>query len=196
MTTWTGPLKVKLLNAETTVAQIDVSGTATFPGLIAEGNVSVSGNIQILEGSLKIMDAGASVTAAVVDVSGTANFRGMQLVTQATLHTINSGANPVTFSLPTGANLVEAYVDLEIPFATGSVVTAHRVNLNLAGSADAPLAEIGVSASGRYDFLGVMARATQLRNITATVEAFTSSKSTTTATDTGQAMLTLVYTRP
>ena len=112
---------------------------------------------------------------------------------RATVHAQNSAGNPVTMVLPSGSDAIDFLIDVEIPFAAGALVTAQRVNIRTGVTANV-IAEIGVSASGRYDALTVTgANHSLIRNITATIAAFVSTKALASAATLGQAMLTVKY---
>ena len=97
----------------------------------------------------------------------------------------------MTFNLPTGANITDILVDVEAPFAAGALVTAQRVSIGVGGTL---ITEIGVSASGRYNALETATDDTSaLRNVTAAVSAFVSTKALASAATAGQGMLTVKY---
>lgn len=170
MTTFTGPLDVKALDSQVTAARINVSGSATF-----QEGATFGTKIQ----------------------SGAAGQRGTAILVQrATLAATNSAGSPAQFVLPSGSDIIGYYVDVETPFAAGALVTAARVNLRVGASANV-ISEVAVSASGRYDLLSGTtpggADTSLLRNVTATVMAFVSTKALASALTAGQAMTTIVY---
>ncbi len=156
---------------------------------------------------------GTGVSYTTIDASGTASFAGpihgsaaatfvgpvtigLGSVIQAQRTTVlsqNSATNPATIVLPSGSDAIDFLIDVEIPFAAGALVTAQRVNIRTGVTANV-IAEIGVSASGRYDALGATGTDhSLLRNITATIAAFVSTKALASAATLGQAMLTVKY---
>lgn len=117
----------------------------------------------------------------------------VEVIQQATVVAQNSAGNPVLFTLPSGSNITDILVDVETPFAAGALVTAQRMDIRVGGTL---ITEIGVSASGRYSVLdaGLGTDGTDaLRNVTAVVSAFASTKALASAATVGQAMLTVKY---
>lgn len=193
MTTFAAPLRVKRgLNDSTIVWQVEASGTASFG---QQGNFVIEAS-----GTTKFNGPGGLVAGS----AGVPNIQwgnGRTVLTQeVTVLAINSAANPAQITLPSGAILLNAYVDVEAPFAAGALVTAFVVNLFLGASDTASaantIAEISVSASNRYNLITgdeIGANLSLLRNITGTVKSFVSGKALATAATAGQAMLRLLY---
>ena len=145
MTTFTGPLRVKAGISDSGITwQVDASGTASFGeqlGIVVEAS-----------GTAKFNGPGSIVLGS----AGVPNIRnvgggGVVWEQETTILAINSAANPATITLPSGSNIINTYVDVEIPFAAGALVTAFVVNLFLGASDTASaantIAEISVSAS-------------------------------------------------
>lgn len=190
MTKFTGPLIVGRLDSDATAAVIDASGSAAFDGTVdVSGRVTFRANVQ----------ASSSATFQERIQVGNSGQRGTAIVAQrATLAAINSAGNPVKFLLPTGSDIIDYKLDLEIPLDS-AIVTAQRI-YTYNGSAAQAISEIGVSASGRYDLLGGTTpggnSTALIRNVRNTVETFTSTKALASAATVGQGMLTIVYLVP
>jgi hypothetical protein len=154
--------------------------------------------------------SGTEGSPAVIEASGTATFAGpltvgpsgstgsALLVQSVTMNATNSAGAPITFNLPSGAEMVSYEVGVEIPFGhAGDANTAARVTVYLGSgtaTAAAVIIEQAVSASGRYS-LGVpgIGRWSLARNITSTVHANVSAKATGSAATLGQAICTISY---
>ena len=193
MTKLTGPFNIGVLDSETTVFSIDVSGTATYAG-----NIDVVGDANIT-GSL-IVSAGMAITGTAQVVQG-GQAGKIEVVQQATLIQSHTAAAPLQMNLPTGVNLTDVLIDVEVPFGTPAGVTAAIVETVL-GTATAAsiLGKAVVSASGRYAPLNDRAGGeaggsmTLMRNLVfGTVETFVSIQDSATAISVGQAIITLKY---
>lgn len=111
---------------------------------------------------------------------------------RVTVLSSNSAGAHATMLIPSGADVVDYLVDVEIPFAPGALATAAELSV-LHGST--LVTNVTVSASGRYDAIegGTKTNTASLRNVTSTVEAFVSTQSLASALTVGQAMLTVFY---
>ncbi len=120
------------------------------------------------------------------------------LVQQTTLTSQHNAANPAKFLLPNGANVIEYRVGVETPFAAGALVTAQRVQTYVGATANL-VSEIAVSASGQYNMLRTPTAGgnhSVLRNVSATISTFVSTKALASAATLGQGMLTVHYLVP
>ena len=194
MTTLTGPINVKrgpLSEDYQTV--IGASGTASFDGaILVSGTAHFKGGIMV--SATAIFQGPVRVGAAAAAPGANAGFA---LVTQrATLGEINSAANPVSFTIPSGSDLINFLVTVEVPFASG-VVTAGEVVGHITSDATAGglIFILPVSASGQYRPLSTsfVRNANLQRNITTNIRVFVSAQSTDSAFTSGQAMLTCTY---
>ena len=181
MTKFTGPLYVGRLDSDTTAVTIDVSGTATFAGgLNVAGNAVVSGN--------------ATFSGTIQETAGLglATF-----VREVTVAQANTAGAPATISLPTSANIVDVYLNVEIPFANAAGVTAAAVRVSADNVGN--VVEFNVSASTIAYRLGgantVTYGATQVRQVVSTLEGHVSIQGSNTALTIGQAILGVVYIR-
>lgn len=161
------------------------------------------------KGPLKVGTHGApgtQVDYVTVDSSGTASFAGpisggpsgsvglVTMVQRTTIAANTTAGAPATISLPSGSDIIDMHVDVEVPFATAAGVSAANIEVSAAGGST--LAVIRVSASTtRYGltsnadtFLG-----SGMRNVTQTIEAHTSIVGSASAMSAGQAMLSVVY---
>ena len=205
--TVTSDLTVPILTATETSANrgnfgtVNVSGSSTFTGPVyASATAQFTGMVLV---------SGTAFFHKPIHVSPTAHIQGpfrvgaagnisVMLAQAATIVAINSAGNPVTFSIPSGADVKNIWIDMEAPFASG-VVTANRVTTYIGGtgvSAASLISEIAVSASGQYNLLRtttVAGNHTLLRNVTTTVHAFQSMKATDSAATAGQGILTVHY---
>lgn len=181
MTTFTGPLKVKLLDAETTVAEIEVSGTAMFAAMTVVGALTVSGGLNVT-GTAQVTQGGQTGK--------------MELIQQVTIAQDNTAAAPAQLVLPSAANITDVLIDIETPFASPAGATACNVDVQLASAANL-IGRAVVSASGRYDALtlGGVGNKALLRDLNAdtTVQAFVSIQASNTAINAGQGILTVKY---
>ena len=187
MTTFSGPLIVKVPNAQTTVMSVDVSGSATLEQGLTASHLTATGSIA----STNRIRTGATGRVGTVLVSQ-----------RATINSTNSGGSPVKFLLPSGADIVDILVDIEVPFAAGALVTAGRVLAykelgNTPTSAENILTEVLVSSSGRYDAIddGTIGSsgAAALRNVSVTIAAYVSMQALASAFSAGQGILTINY---
>lgn len=173
MTKFTAPLYVGRLDSDATAVTIDTSGTATFTG-----SIQVSGS--------------ANVAGTITDRAA----RGQVIYTQkTTLLSDNSAAGPAIINLPSGSDVTDIWVHVEIPFGNAVGVTA--VNVAVSAVGDAGLVSFSVSASTVPYVLGranaVSFVGSTFRNITTTVEAHLSVQALATALTSGQAILGLAY---
>lgn len=141
-----------------------------------------------------VQTSNVSAAAAVFAVVSASSFvqKGsdfLGLVARLTCLPSNSAGGPVTFNLPSGANIITFTVDVEEPFATDAGATAIAVNI----SAAVAVGEIRVSASGQYGNADAVSRLKGLRNVTSTVEAWVSVQNTGSALTAGQAIFSVVY---
>ena len=181
------------LNLTDTTAQT-VASQLTVPTLVASTKVSAPVASFANVSASTIAVAGGVTTIKKIQ-SGTAGSRGTAILVQRVTLAANTTAGiPATIVLPSGSNIIDMYVDVEIPFATAVGVTAAEVNVSAA--AGVLLARINVSASTvRY---GTMQNAQTVgssgfRNVTTTIEAHVSIQGSPTAMTAGQAMLSVVY---
>ncbi|MCB7127948.1 MAG: hypothetical protein J3T61_00215 [Candidatus Brocadiales bacterium] len=186
MTTFTGPFNVTQADSNTTVVSVDSSGTCTF----AE-NITFTNPVTF---------------AAAVEASGAFTFHAQnfgpggvgltELLQRATILQNNTAGNPVNISLPSGADVIDFWVDIETPFGTAAGVTACDIQASIA-AAQSALAIVNVSASSRYDFLDAdkadVKDLAQFRDITATIEVHASIQNSATAITTGQGVLHVRY---
>lgn len=162
------------------------------------------------KGPLKVGTHGApgtEVDYVVIDTSGTATFAGpitggvagqrgtATLIQRATITSSTTAGAPATITLPTGSDIVDITVDVEIPFETAAGVSA--CNVEVSAAAGTAIVYFNVSASTtRYGLETANATsfiASALRNVTATIEAHASIQASSTAMTAGQAMLTIHY---
>jgi len=188
MTSFTAPFNLYgPWDTQTTVMSVDASGTAQFAGLEGiTGSLTVTGEVQ----------ASSSATFTERIQVGQAGSRGsVTLVQRATIAANTTAGAPAKILLPSGADILDFFVDVEIPFETAAGATAAAIRGSVAGGA--ALFEMAVSASTtRYGlqqantttFLG-----SSLRNITATIEAHVSVQASPSAMTDGQAMLSVIY---
>lgn len=170
-------------NTDTTAQTM--ASDLSLPNLIATTKVSSpAGNFALVSASSMV------VTGRVSADRGTA-----MIIQRATLLSTNTAGAPVSISLPSGSNVVDFWVDVETPFATGAGVTAADITMSAANGVT--LAKIAVSASTkRYNTSNAQTVGSiGYRNVTATIEAYVSIQGSATALSAGQAMLTVVYVR-
>ena len=165
-------VQTKTLHATT------VSGATVNANTLNAGTINVSSSA-IFQERIQVGDGGQRGTVTLV-----------QRVTLAA--NITAGV-PAVIVLPSGSDVVDFIVDVEIPFATGAGVTAADVNISAAGGLR--MAVINVSASTtRYNLAGAQSvNGSTFRNVTATIEAHVSIQGSPTAMTAGQAMLTVLY---
>lgn len=223
MTKFKGPLKVGTHGApggEVDYVTIDTSGTASFAGTVHvsgastfAGAISVAGGVS---GASTLNITGAASFSGAVSAASTLTVNGVTVLGGAVSakSTLKVGAGyavlsqrvtiaanttagaPATISLPSGADIVDFFVDVEVPFATAAGATAATVHMS--GANASTIAVMRVSASTtRY---GAWTNAdsfngSTLRNVTATIEAHASIVGSATAMTAGQAMLTVLYVR-
>lgn len=156
-------------------------------------------------GPLYIGDWSTDTTAVTIDASGTAIFTGpirdrgnrgqVTYSRETTLVALNSAANPATLILPSGSNVLDIYINVEIPFDAGTLVTASRVLVSAVGGST--LAEITISASTVAYRLGLGNVTTYggraHRNVTTTLEAHVSTQALASGVTVGQAIWGVVY---
>ena len=187
MTKFTGPLHVGALDNATDFVTIDASGTASFAA-------------PVVVGALQVGASGGTIFST-IDVSGTASFEGpirgpsgvgtALLVQSATIAANTTAGAPATFALPSGADIIDFKVSVEIPFATGAGVTA--ANIEVSAAAGLTMAIVPVSASGTYRPALIAGDTASFRNVIVVIEAHVSIQGSPTAITVGQAMLSLTY---
>ena len=150
MTRLSGPLKVKRPFEETTVASIDVSGSAKFnQGLSMGGKITVSGAARV-DG---VVSAGSSVKAVGPIRSGpVAKREGTVVLTQQVTLTPNSSVNATAAILPTGSDIIDIQFFVTTPWASAAASgNSHQGNVRVGTSAaEDAFGTVNVSGRGRY----------------------------------------------
>ena len=156
MTRFAAPFKIKRPFEETTVASIDVSGSAKFnQGLSMGGNTVVSGNSTI-HGAVRVdgvVSAGSSVKAVGPIRSGPIAKRAgtVALVAQVTLTPTNS-VNATVAVLPTGSDILD--IQYYVTNAYSTVGASGNTNVCVirvgTSSSETAFGTISVSGRGRY----------------------------------------------
>ena len=183
MTTHRAPFAVQQRWSDTTVVDVEASGTATFAGqmrFVSEILASASARFELD-----------------VDVSGRVKVGGdnVILAQRVTIDSTHSTGARLSVSLPPNADLIDFLVDVEIPFAAGALATAAEIEASIVASA-ALLLVVPVSATGRYNALddpSSILNIAQLRNIQTTIEIYQSTQSLASAMTVGQAIITIRY---
>ena len=156
MTRFSGPLKIKRPFEETTVASIDVSGSAKFSGgLSMVGNTVVSGN-QTIHGAARIdgvVSINSSVKAAGPVRSGpnTKRTGAVLLVQQATVNQATT-VNTTVAVLPLSADVVDIQYYVTNAYTTVGASGNKGVQTLQVGTSASETAfgTVDVSARGRY----------------------------------------------
>ncbi len=112
MTRFSGPLKVKRPFEETTVASIDVSGSAKFNQGVSMGGVLVVSGASTLHGRPQVGDSGS---------------RGDILLTQSRSVSAGNTTNTTAATVPDGSDVLDIRVFVDTAFATAAADVEFRV---------------------------------------------------------------------
>lgn len=157
MTRFTGPLKVKMPFSETTVARVDVSGSAQFAqGADFGGNVIIDGTVNVSGAThfSGVVSAASSVKAVGPIRSGpVAKREGTVVLTQQVTLTPSTSVNTTVAVLPTGSDILDIQFFVTTAFQSAAASGNKGVQLIRVGTSGTETAfgTISVSGRGRYN---------------------------------------------